>query len=72
MHHFKNSNNRHHIKLCSTKGRIYSGYTYPNLTIEEVKQEARDVWNNNFKRHYKWLEIANPKGEVIFKYDNLK
>ena len=72
MHHFKNKNNRYHIKLCSNKGRIYSGYTSPNLTLEEVKQEAREVWSENFMRHKKWLQIADCNGEIVFKHDNLK
>jgi len=72
MHFFKNENNRHHIKLCSTKGNIYSGHTRPNMRLEEVINEARDVWINNFKRHKKWIEVADSDGEIVFKHSNLK
>jgi hypothetical protein len=72
MHHFKNGNNRHHIKLCSTKGKIFSQYTFPNMEYQEVLELARDVWSKNFIMHNKWLEIADKNGEVIFTFNNIK
>jgi hypothetical protein len=72
VHHFKNNNNRYHIKLCSNKGKILSHYTFPNLSLEQAKNEARFIWATVFVLHKKWLEIANQEGQIVFKHDNLK
>ena len=77
MHHFKNENNRHQIKLCSNKGGIFHGCTLPGLTDEEAIKEGRRVWAENFIRHDKWIEIIDADGNLILqhpkeKIDNLK
>lgn len=71
MHHFKKDNNRHQIKLCSNKGNIFHGVTFPNLTDEGAIAEARIVWANTFIRHKKWLEVIDPQGDLILEFDNL-